>query len=99
MIAAVMITKNSKNERSKRNNVVAISALLAWGCMNDNAFAEDGDSGSIYYASRGSFRYPFAIHNGVGYEKMQIPTTGLFYVPKNKIAFVTRKVYYGTPLR
>ena len=47
----------------------------------------------------GSFRYPFAIHNGVGYEKMQIPTTGLFYVPKNNIAFVTRKVYYGTPLR
>ena len=54
---AAVITKNSKKEQSKRNNVVAISALG----MNDTAFAEDGDSGSIYYASRGSFRYPFAI--------------------------------------
>ena len=67
--------------------------------MNDTAFAEDDDSGSIYYASRGSFHYPFAIHNGVGYEKMQIPTTGLFHVPEKHVAFVTRKVYYGTPLR
>ncbi len=69
--------------------------------MNDTAFAEDDDSGSIYYASRGSFHYPFAIHNGVGYEKMQIPTTGLFHVPEKHVAraFVTRKVYYGPPLR
>jgi len=37
----------------------------------------------------------FVIHNGEGYEKMKIPYPDLF--PEN--SFVTRKVYYGTPLR
>eukprot|EP01036_Dinobryon_divergens_P036045 gene36045-46839_t len=81
----------------ERCNVVAISGLGL-----DSAFAEGGDSGSIYYATRGSFRYPFAIHNGEGYDKMDIATPlQLFPHPndKDKAAYVTRKVYYGTPLR
>lgn len=85
---AVVTTKTSQRENSKRYDVVAISALGT----NDTAFAEDDDSGSIYYASRGSFRYPFAIHNGQGFDK----TPDLFPVPEKHTAFVTRKVYYGT---
>ena len=72
-----------ENEQSQRYNVAAISALAM---MTDTAFAENGDSGSIYYASRGSFWYPFAIlHNGEGYQKNEIPTTGFFQVPENKL--------------
>ena len=92
-ILAVVLTKNSLGQNSKRYNVVAISAM-----GNDTQFAEGGDSGSIYYTSRGSFRYPFAIHNGEAYEKMTVLRPDLFEVPKNHRPFVTRRLFYGTPL-
>ena len=92
-----MAITGSERKVIKRFDVVAISGLG----LNDSAFAEGGDSGSIYYATRGTFRYPFAIHNGEGYDKMDIVTPQLFPNPKDKdkAAYVTRKVYYGTPLR
>jgi hypothetical protein len=94
---SLVTTMASNRTVIERKNVVAISALG----LNDSAFAKDGDSGSIYYAVRGSFRYPFAIHNGEGYDKIQVLSPDLFPYPtdKKQMRIVSRKVYYGTPLR
>ncbi len=71
---SLVTTMASNRTVIERKNVVAISALG----LNDSAFAKDGDSGSLYYAVRGSFRYPFAIHNGEGYDKIQVLSPDLF---------------------
>lgn len=51
-------------------------------------FALSGDSGSIYYACRGRFRYPIAIHRG--------KVNGQFHSVLGKENYT---VSFGTPLR
>jgi hypothetical protein len=70
-----------------RNDAVVITAL------SDTCFSKEGDSGSVYYAVRGSFRYPIAVNNGEGYDLINLHHDGLF--DNNKIA---KPIFFGTPL-
>ena len=61
--------------------------------LSDNRFSAGGDSGSIYYAVRGSFRYPIAVNNGEGYDLIKLCNDELF--DNNKTA---KPIFFGTPL-
>jgi hypothetical protein len=80
-------TKTITGRVITRNNVAVITAL------SDNGFAEGGDSGSIYYAVRGSFRYPVAVHNGEGYEIVKIKDLEVFSANQ-----ISKPVHFGTSL-